>query len=53
MDFTCPDTVAASHVQDTEISAGEAASAAEQLKVAKYAEFAHTYEVVAVCHRDR
>ena len=37
-DFTCPDTLAPSHVRQTSLTAGSAAANAEVLKVAKYSE---------------
>ena len=43
-DFTCPDTVAPSHVGQSAVSAGSAASKAEDNKVTKYARLAQSRE---------
>ena len=42
-DFTCCDTVARSHVQQTSVLAGSAADAAEARKVAHYSDLAADY----------
>jgi hypothetical protein len=42
-DFTCPDTLAPSHLASTCISAGAAASKAERQKEIKYNELSSTY----------
>ena len=49
-DFTCPDTLAPSHLSQSSLAAGSAASGAESRKRAKYAELArsHTFVPVAV-----
>ena len=47
-DFTCPDTLAASHIQDTSAQACAAAISAEQYNATKYAAFSPSYEVVPV-----
>ena len=49
-DFTCPDTLAPSHLSQSSIASGSAASGAESRKRVKYAELArsHTFVPVAV-----
>jgi len=47
-DFTCPDTVAPSHLSDSTVAAGSAARAAESLKRKKYIEIATTHAFVPV-----
>jgi len=49
-DFTCPDTLATSHINKSSIAAGSAASEAEAHKFTKYSElmFAHTFIPVVV-----
>src|SRR5882757_5984838 len=47
-DFTCPDTVAPSHLSDSTVAAGSAARAAESLKRNKYIEIATTHAFVPV-----
>jgi hypothetical protein len=42
-DFTCPDTVAPSHISNSSIAAGSAASLAEVHKTSKYAGLTPTY----------
>ena len=43
-DFTCPDTLAPSHINQTSAAAGSAARTAETKKRTKYAELSPTYE---------
>jgi len=49
-DFTCPDTLAPSHLQRTMFTAGAAASSAESRKISKYADMgqAHIFIPVAM-----
>ena len=49
-DFTCPDTLAPSHLSQSSLASGSAAAGAESRKRAKYAELArsHTFVPVAV-----
>ena len=47
-EFTCPDTLAASHIQETGSRAGAAALSAEQMKTNKYSVFAPAYDVVPI-----
>ncbi len=49
-DFTCPDTLAPSHVRQTSVAAGSAAIAAESKKRSKYAELsvAHSFVPFAI-----
>jgi len=47
-DFTCPDTLAPSHINQTSARAGAAADTTETNKRAKYASFAEQYEVIPV-----
>ena len=47
-DFTCPDTLAASHVHDTATQVAAATVTAERFKAGKYAAFSPNYEVVPV-----
>ena len=49
-DFTCPDTLAPSHLQNSSLAAGSAASGAEDAKRRKYANLMvhHTFVPVAV-----
>jgi len=49
-DFTCPDTLALSHVYESSLAAGSAASEAESRKSAKYSELSvvHTFVPIAV-----
>ena len=49
-DFTCPDTLAPSHLPVTTIEAGSAAKNAEERKIAKYRSVAiyHTFVPVAI-----
>jgi len=42
-DFTCPDTLAPSHLRQSALQAGSAASSAEALKVSKYSQLADDY----------
>ena len=42
-DFTCPDTLAQSHLLQSSLAAGSAASVAETNKVSKYGNLATTY----------
>jgi len=43
-DFTCPDTLAPSHLPKTTFQAGAAASAAEVRKCSKYADISHAMQ---------
>jgi len=45
-DFTCPDSLAASHVAQSAVQAGSAAAAAERLKTAKYTILANSNSVI-------
>ena len=47
-DFTCPDTLAASHVQETSSRPGAAAISAEHFKSNKYADLTPSYDVVPI-----
>jgi len=47
-DFTCPDTVAPSHLSHSSLAAGSAAAEAETHKNIKYAELSRTYAFVPV-----
>ena len=47
-DFTCPDTLAPSHIPLSSATVGAAAEAAERNKVAKYAIFTQQYEVIPI-----
>ena len=47
-DYTCPDTLAPSHLQATSIEAGSAAKTAEVRKVAKYQTLAVNYTFVPI-----
>ena len=47
-DFTCPDTLAPSHIPISSATAGAAAEAAERNKLAKYAIFTQQYEVIPI-----
>jgi len=47
-DATCPDTVAASHVHQSSVTAGSAAAASEAIKRAKYASLTTAHEFVPV-----
>lgn len=47
-DFTCPDTLAASHLNAAVLSPGAVANAAESLKVAKYRSLSALYRFVPI-----
>jgi hypothetical protein len=47
-DFTCPDTMAASHLRNSSILAGSVASGAEDRKVTKYSALTHNYTFVPI-----
>jgi hypothetical protein len=47
-DFTCPDTLAPSHILKSSMAAGGAASSAEAAKRTKYAELSHQFIVTPV-----
>ena len=47
-DFTCPDTLAPSHVNTTSRIAGSAADAAEANKLVKYSDMQNSYDVTPV-----
>ena len=47
-DFTCPDTLAPSHLKSTRFKAGAAAETAEASKFAKYATLLPTHEVIPI-----
>jgi len=47
-DFTCPDTLAPSHLPKTTVLAGAAASQAEDRKRLKYSKFLHTHVFIPV-----
>jgi len=47
-DVTVPDTVAASHLDRTSVTAGAAAEHAAELKVAKYADLLQYYDFVPI-----
>ena len=47
-DFTCPDTLAPSHLQSSAASAGSAAEGAERRKTAKYRSLAMAYDFVPI-----
>ena len=47
-DFTCPDTLAPSHISITRATGGAAAAVAERNKVTKYTPLALQYEVIPV-----
>jgi len=47
-DFTCPDTLAASHLNKAVTGPGQVANHAEQLKIAKYAALSTEYEFVPI-----
>ena len=48
LDFTCPDTLAPSHLSRTSFLAGAAASAAEINKTSKYGQLLHTHSFAPV-----
>lgn len=47
-DFTCPDTLAPSHLHKTTVLAGAAASEAEARKTLKYSDFLHSHKFIPV-----
>jgi hypothetical protein len=47
-DFTCPDTLAQSHITSTKQTAGAAAEVAETNKLSKYQELSSLYEVTPI-----
>ena len=47
-DFTCPDTLAPSHLRQSSLQAGSAATNAEALKLAKYSELASSDDYIFV-----
>jgi hypothetical protein len=47
-DFTCPDTMAPSHVATTSVTVGAAATTAARTKLTKYSDLEHRYEVIPV-----
>jgi hypothetical protein len=47
-DFTCPDTLAPSHLAATSLDASSAANSAEELKAKKYADLTTTYDVIPI-----
>jgi OTU-like cysteine protease len=47
-DFTCPDTLAPSHISSTSITAGMAAETAEKLKFNKYSDLSSKFDIVPI-----
>jgi len=52
-DFTCPDTLAPSHLSKTSVLAGAAASEAEVRKTTKYSNFIHSHIFIPVAIENR
>ena len=48
-DFTCSDTLAASHIAASSVQPGKLAERAEQTKLTKYVELERDFQVVPVC----
>ena len=48
-DFTCSDTLAASHIAASSVQPGKVAELAEQTKLTKYVELERDFQVVPVC----